>query len=326
MNSHASSKRNVWPIVKKVLTYAFFIAVTVLLVMYARQVDWAQVFRSIRQYGWLTMGMAMGLVIVSYIMYGFYDLIGRAYCQHKLGKRQVMLVSFICYAFTLTLSTWVGGIGMRYRLYSRLGLENSTITKIFSLSLATNWLGYILLAGLIFTAGLVHIPPHWFIGNMTLRLIGAGLLIFIAVYLLFCTFSKRRSWTVKGQNLNLPSLRMACIQLAVSSVNWMAMGAIIYILLGQKIDYVFVLGVLLISSFAGIITHIPAGIGVLEAVFVAFLGHELDHYFIIAALLAYRAIYFIAPLLLAIVVYFWLESRAKKLRHSNQRKMSEKTG
>ncbi len=42
-----------------------------------------------------------------------------------------MLVSFICYAFNLTLSTWVGGIGMRYRLYSRLGLNGSTITRIF---------------------------------------------------------------------------------------------------------------------------------------------------------------------------------------------------
>jgi hypothetical protein len=34
-----------------------------------------------------------------------------------------MLVSFICYAFNLTLSTWVGGVAMRYRLYSRLGLD-----------------------------------------------------------------------------------------------------------------------------------------------------------------------------------------------------------
>ncbi len=42
-----------------------------------------------------------------------------------------MLVSFICYAFNLTLSTRVGGIGMRYRLYSRLGLNGSTITRIF---------------------------------------------------------------------------------------------------------------------------------------------------------------------------------------------------
>jgi uncharacterized membrane protein YbhN (UPF0104 family) len=75
---------------------------------------------------------AIGLVIVSYLIYGCYDLLGRAYCGHKLAKRQVMLVSFICYAFNLTLSTWVGGIGMRYRLYSRLGLSGGTITRIFS--------------------------------------------------------------------------------------------------------------------------------------------------------------------------------------------------
>jgi hypothetical protein len=73
----------------------------------------------------------VGLVIVSYLIYGCYDLLGRAYCGHKLAKRQVMLVSFICYAFNLTLSTWVGGIGMRYRLYSRLGLPGGTITRIF---------------------------------------------------------------------------------------------------------------------------------------------------------------------------------------------------
>ncbi|AYN94547.1 UPF0104 family protein [Pseudomonas luteola] len=323
VKSKPSPKGKVWPIAKRLLTYAFFIAVTVLLVMYARQVNWVQVWHSIRQYGWTAILMAVGLVVVSYIMYGFYDLIGRAYCRHKLGKRQVMIVSFICYAFTLTLSTWVGGIGLRYRLYSRLGLESGTITRIFSLSLATNWLGYILLAGIIFTAGLVKIPPHWYIGNMTLRMIGIGLVTFIAVYLLFCQFSKRRSWTIKGQDLNLPSLRMACIQLVVSSINWMAMGAIIYVLLGQKMDYVFVLGVLLISSFAGVITHIPAGIGVLEAVFVAFMGHELDHSYIIAALLAYRAIYFIAPLLIAIVVYFFMESRAKKIRARNEAKMEK---
>ncbi len=54
-----------------------------------------------------------------------------------------------------------------------------------------------------------------------------------------------------------------------------------------------VLGVLLISSIAGVIIHIPAGIGVLEAVFVALLsGENLSHGTIIAALLAYRVLYF----------------------------------
>lgn len=110
---------------------ALFIAVIVLLVIYAQKVDWQDVWKVIRGYDRLALFSAIALVIVSYLIYGCYDLLGRAYCGHKLAKRQVVLVSFICYAFNLTLSTWVGGIGMRYRLYSRLGLNGSTITRIF---------------------------------------------------------------------------------------------------------------------------------------------------------------------------------------------------
>ena len=87
----------------------FFIAVAVLLVVYAQKVDWEEVWKVIRNYNRTVLLGAVGLVIVSYLMYGCYDLLGRAYCGHKLAKRQVMLVSFICYAFNLTLSTgWAG--------------------------------------------------------------------------------------------------------------------------------------------------------------------------------------------------------------------------
>ncbi len=37
------------------------------------------------------------------------------------------------------------------------------------------------------------------------------------------------------------------------------MGAIIWLLLGQSVNYFFVLGVLLVSSIAGVIVHIPGG-------------------------------------------------------------------
>ena len=130
----------------------------VLLVVYASKVNWQEVWTVIRDYNRIALLSAVGLVIVSYLLYGCYDLLGRYYCGHKLAKRQVMLVSFICYAFNLTLSTWVGGIGMRYRLYSRLGLPGSTITRIFSLSITTSWLGYILLGGFIFTSASSNCP------------------------------------------------------------------------------------------------------------------------------------------------------------------------
>lgn len=307
-----------WKLAKKILTWLFFLAVIVLLVIYAKKVNWQDVYNVIINYNRTAILAAVALVVISYMTYGVYDLIGRAYCGHKLQKRQVMLVSFICYAFNLTLSTWVGGVAMRYRLYSRLGLPGSTITRIFSLSIATNWLGYILLAGVVFSFGMVPIPGGWFIGEGTLRIIGVALLALVLVYLALCAFSKRRRWTIKGQKLALPSLRMALFQFAVSCANWMVMGAIIWLLMAQQVAYPIVLGVLLISSIAGVIIHIPAGIGVLEAVFLALLsGQHASHGTIIAALLAYRVLYFIAPLLLALVMYLWLEGRANTLRKKN---------
>ncbi|EOW1854094.1 YbhN family protein [Escherichia coli] len=311
-----------WRLVKKILTWLFFIAVIVLLVVYAKKVDWEEVWKVIRDYNRVALLSAVGLVVVSYLIYGCYDLLARSYCGHKLAKRQVMLVSFICYAFNLTLSTWVGGIGMRYRLYSRLGLPGSTITRIFSLSITTNWLGYILLAGIIFTAGVVELPDHWYVDQTTLRILGIGLLMIIAVYLWFCAFAKHRHMTIKGQKLVLPSWKFALAQMLISSVNWMVMGAIIWLLLGQSVNYFFVLGVLLVSSIAGVIVHIPAGIGVLEAVFIALLaGEHTSKGTIIAALLAYRVLYYFIPLLLALICYLLLESQAKKLRAKNEAAM-----
>ncbi|WP_312123015.1 lysylphosphatidylglycerol synthase domain-containing protein [Kosakonia cowanii] len=313
-----------WRLAKKILTVIFFIAVIVLLVLYAQKVNWEDVWKVIRDYNRTALLSAVALVIISYVLYGFYDLLGRAYCGHKLAKRQVMLVSFICYAFNLTLSTWVGGIGMRYRLYSRLGLPGSTITRIFSLSITTNWLGYILLGGLIFTFGVVEIPAHWYIDASTLRIVGVVLLLIIAVYLWGCAFAKRRHVTIKGHKLVLPSWKFAVAQMVISSANWIAMGAIIWILLGMRADFFFVLGVLLVSSIAGVIVHIPAGIGVLEAVFIALLASEhVSQGIIIAALLAYRVLYYFLPLLLALIGYLLLEGRAKKLRAKNEKAMAQ---
>ncbi|CAM3658701.1 lysylphosphatidylglycerol synthase domain-containing protein [Rahnella victoriana] len=313
-----------WRLAKKILTGIFFIAVAVLLVVYARTVNWDDVWQVIRHYNRTTLLMSVALVIVSYLLYGCYDLLARAYCGHKLAARQVMLVSFICYAFNLTLSTWVGGIGMRYRLYSRLGLPGGTITRIFSLSISTNWLGYILLGGIIFTSGVVDLPSHWYISDGTLRIVGIALLAMVAVYVWFCAFAKHRHMTVKGQKLVLPSFKFALAQMVISAANWMAMAAIIWLLLGQEVNYFFVLGVLLVSSIAGVIVHIPAGIGVLEAVFIALLaGEHTSQGAIIAALLAYRMLYYFLPLLLALVCYLLLESRAKKLRAKNEKAMAE---
>lgn len=93
-----------WRLAKKILTAVFYRGDCVAGGL-RQKVDWEEVWKVIRDYNRVALLSAVGLVVVSYLIYGCYDLLARFYCGHKLAKRQVMLVSFICYAFNLTLST-----------------------------------------------------------------------------------------------------------------------------------------------------------------------------------------------------------------------------
>ncbi|QQZ41504.1 UPF0104 family protein [Pseudomonas sp. SK3(2021)] len=310
----ASHSRSRWQRLKKPLTIAFFLLLIVLFTLLARRIDWSEVLSTLADFKVRTLAIAAGLTLASFLVYACFDLIGRTYIRQNLGWRQILPVGFISYAFNLNLSTWVGGIAMRYRLYSRLGVSTGNIAKILGLSLATNWFGYMAVAGTVFASGLMKLPPGWQLSNGALQGLGVLLLVLAAGYLAACRFSRRRKWSIRGVEINLPSLPMALLQLALGALNWSLMAAVIFTLLPGKLDYPVVLGVLLISSIAGVITHIPAGLGVLEAVFIALLQHEVSRGSLLAGLIAYRAIYFILPLLIALLMYLLLEARAKVLR------------
>ncbi|WAE60057.1 lysylphosphatidylglycerol synthase domain-containing protein [Stutzerimonas sp. R40042] len=319
--THGEAKggwRRRWPLIKRILTYVFFILVAGLLIGLARNLDWQEVYSTLRNYRAETLWMAGAAALGSYVVYCFFDVLGKRYARHDLPLRQILPVTFVCYAFNLNLSAWVGGIALRFRLYSRLGLRPSQITRVFTLSLLTNWLGYMWLAGLIFVMGWITPPANWEIGFTALRVLGAGLLLACVVYLGLCGFSKRRSWTIRGHEIHLPSLRLALIQLVLGAANWSLMALVVYFMLSRQAAYPEVLGILMISSIAGVVTHIPAGLGVIEAVFVAMLADEMSKGAIVAGLIGYRVIYFLIPLLFATLVYVVLEARAKKLRKGNQ--------
>lgn len=312
--SVSKGSKTLWQRLKKPLTVLFFLLLIVLFTLLARRIDWSEVFSTLADFKVRTLIIAAGLTLASFLVYACFDLIGRTYIRQDLGWRQILPVGIISYAFNLNLSAWVGGIAMRYRLYSRLGVSTGNIAKILGLSLATNWFGYMVLAGGVFASGVVQMPPGWKLSSSALQAVGVLLLLLSIGYLAACQFSRRREWAIRGVEINLPSLRMALLQLALGALNWSLMAAVIFTLLPGKLDYPVVLGVLLISSIAGVITHIPAGLGVLEAVFIALLQHEVSRGSLLAGLIAYRAIYFILPLLVALLMYLVVEAKAKALR------------
>lgn len=300
--------------VKPLLTLFFVLLIPALLYVLARNLDWNEVKRSLQAYSPGTLGLGLVLALCSYGVFSAYDLVGRTYTGHKLPARQVLPVAFVCYAFNLNFTTWVGGVALRYRLYKRLGLDTATVTRIITLGIITNWVGYMALAGAVFALRLVKLPATWVLGVTGLQLIGVLLLCLAAGYIYACGFAKRRTWTWREHEITLPSLRLALLQVGLGATNWALMAALIFLLLPPALFYPSILGILLISCMAGVIAHIPAGLGVLEAVFLALLHGQLGQSTLVAALLGYRTLYFLIPLLLAVVTYLVLENRAKAMR------------
>lgn len=294
-----------------IVAAVFLLVVAVLLVRYARTLDWAEVSAALAGYGAAQVAAAGVGVALSYLLYGSYDLAARAYSGHCLSRRRVVLIAFISYAFNLNLGALVGAAGFRYRLYSRSGLDAATIGRIFGFSVVANWTGYALLGGALFALGLVALPPGWELGTAGLRVVGIAMLIAVTAYMVGCALWPRREWTVRGHSIQLPSFRLALLQVLLSSANWLVIAAILDALLPAGIPYPTVLGVLLLGAVAAAATHVPAGLGVLEATFLGLLGASIGQAEVLAALLAYRALYYLGPLLLAIAMYLGFEARAR---------------
>lgn len=314
-SSHASRKitgQAWWQWFKRGASALFFTVVAALLVSQARTIDWGQVLHALKNYPPATVGAAVLLAWASFALYSCFDLLGRHYTGHALGAPTVMLVSFVSYAFTLNLGSMVGGVALRYRLYSRLGLRSGAIARIMSLSMLANWMGYVLLGGLVFSLQPPTLPAEWFIDSARLRFGGLALLAAAAGYLGICAFSRQRTWQVHGHAIELPSLGLAALQLLMGAGNWLLMSGIIFVLLRQRIEFSAVVSVLLLAAVAGVISHIPASLGVLEAVFVALLSHQMPGHDLLAALVAYRLVYFLAPLGTATLIFLVMEAKSPR--------------
>ncbi|MDM0046771.1 lysylphosphatidylglycerol synthase domain-containing protein [Variovorax dokdonensis] len=298
------------------LLLVFFAAIGGLLWRQARTIEWGQVLQAASDLPWTTLLAATAIAAASHALYSTYDLFGRRLTGHTLGAGTVMGVTFISYAFNLNLGSMVGGIAFRYRLYGRLGLRAHQTTRILGMSLATNWSGYLLVAGTAFFFWPPELPPSWKLDSGGLHIAGGIGLVLSAAYVLLCAWSHGRRWIVRGHRIELPGLRMALVQVLVASINWCLIGAVVWVLLQGRVDYPHVLAVLLCSVVAGLIVRVPGGLGVLEAVFVALLDYRVPQSELLAALLVYRAVYYLLPLLLASLAYALTEVRARRLRAS----------
>jgi uncharacterized membrane protein YbhN (UPF0104 family) len=305
----------VWARVKQVAPWALAALVLVLLARHAGTIDWPQVWSALTQQSVGALAVAAALALLSHALFSSYDLVGRHETGHRLPVPRTLGIAAVCYAFNLNFGSLVGALAMKLRLYHRAGLKATMVARIIVLSIVTNWIGYLALGGVLLLLAPPPMPPQIDGPVWALPAVGALLLAVALAYGAACVWRRGRVIRVRGHRFALPAPRVAAWQFALALTNWSLMGLIVWLLLGQAVPYAAVLGVLLLAAVAGVATHVPAGLGVIEAVFVACLaGTEVAAPTVLAALLSYRAVYYLAPLVLAALGYAAVEMSRRARR------------
>lgn len=304
--------QHAWHWTKRVAPWALAALVLALVAQQARSVDWPQVWQSLEKMSPLRLLLAACIAALSYILYAGFDLVGRHLTRHGLSVPLTVGSAAISYAFNLNFGALVGGFAMRLRLYTRWGVPAGTVAKVIAMSMTTNWLGYVWVAGAVLLWSPPVLPVGWAPGEAVLRTLGAAMVALALAYLVLCAVSRRRSLRWRDHELALPDGRLAVVQALAGGGNWVLMGGIVWLLFEGRVEFPLVLGALLVAAVAGVITHVPAGLGVLEAVFVAMLGGTLPAAQVLAVVLAYRAAYYLLPLALALPAYAWSEAAARR--------------
>ena len=247
-------------------------------------------------------GLAAALTAVSFLALTGYDLLALRFVGHSLPYRRTALASFIGYAFSNALGfPLLTGMPLRFRLYSGWGLSSVEIGQLVGFNAATLWLGFFALGGLVFLLEPLRLPALLHLPFATARPLGVLLLLIVAAYIA-ATVAARGPLRVRDVELALPRPRLAVAQLALGAFDWAVASAVLYALLppgGGSLTWPAFLGVFLLAQIAGLVSHIPGGLGVFEAVTLVLL--PIPESQLVASLLAYRAVYYLAPLLAATV-------------------------
>ena len=258
---------------------------------------------------------ALGFTAASYWLLSNYEVLALAYLRRLVPYGRIVFTSFIAYSFGHTLGfAAFTGAAIRFRLYASVGLsaiDVATVSAFCSLSLGIGLAtisGASLLLAPEHAAAVLHLQHHW------PRLLGTLLLAAVGAYALWACLARGRL-EIRGWALRAPGPAIGLTQIALSVADLSLSTAVLWSLLpaSAHIPFITFLGLYAAAVIAGIVSHVPGGVGVFEAVILLTLpGVPVDA--LLGSLLAYRAVYYLVPLVFGTLLFGSKELSAQRGR------------
>jgi glycosyltransferase 2 family protein len=237
---------------------------------------------------------AAGFAAASYVCLTFFDYLALRYVGKPLPYPKAALASFTALSLghNIGLAALSSG-AVRYRFYSRWGLDAGEVARVVVFCGVTVGLGLLTLGG---AALLLRSELAVEITGLTHPVIialGMGCLVVSAIYLALSIFV-RRSLRIRRWSLEIPTFRLAIGQVLIGSINFAFVAACLHQTLAAVADvaYLGVASVYVIANATALVSHVPGGLGVIESVVMYLLPRD-D---LIGPLLVFRFVYFLAPL------------------------------
>ncbi len=269
----------------------------------AQEIRFADVRAAFHAVSYVQIAAALLLTAGSYIALTFYDFLALRIIGRPLPWRTAALASFTSYTLshTLGLSLLTGG-SARYRIYSTAGLDGPDIARVIGVASATFWMGVLTVAGAALAThqGSIDLPGIS-ISAAAARASGVVLILLMGGVILLCAL-RRKPLAWRRFQLPLPSAGQAVVQIGIAVADLAFASAALYVLIPGADPALlpsFILAYAL-GIIASVITHVPGGVGVFEAVVIAVLPG--DRATIFAALIAYRLIYYLLPLAIGVLL------------------------
>jgi uncharacterized membrane protein YbhN (UPF0104 family) len=115
-------------------------------------------------------------------------------------------------------------------------------------------------------------------------------------------------------------INLSLMQIFVTSIDWAIAGGVLYVLLpsGPSLSFPAFFGVYLLAQLAGVVSHVPGGLGIFETIILLLLEPSIPAVNLLGALLAYRGIYYFLPLAVALALLGSYEVKQRVLRRPSR--------
>lgn len=273
--------------------------------------DYHAIIRHLRHLHRRSLVEALGGTLLSYLA-----LVGRDYVALRHIGLRPPLANLTLGSVTGSALGNAAGFGaltggaVRCRIFAAAGVSAAQVAQVTLLTAGTFGFALVLLS----TLGAVAAAPAVaaVLGLPMRQVLAAGMLLLLGcgVALAWSALGPRqlRVWRFR---IDQPGCRFILAQIGLIAIDVTGAAIVLWVLLPPThVGFAAFLALFTVAMLLGVIAHTPGGIGVFETAMLFCLDRTVAPSAAVAALLAYRAIYFGLPLLLSAGLLGMFEARA----------------